>query len=743
MRVPNAGVVSTRTTTGITTTPLAVQTFRTTGNVADGAQVGGNNLTLTDASNGGTGTTINTTNGAISGGGVTGTVAQSIGRVTLGNADAANNDFGFNFDTIVNTNSTGQGSLRQFIVNANRLANTDLNQAVAGSAAGVENTIFMIPNAQLTAGVARIVISTTDLPEITDAFTSINGATQTTNIGNTNTAVLGTGGIVGIDNIALGQVAGPEVEIVDGDGRAIGLLVNANDVTIRNIAIYGFGNAVNSNTNGNIYTGAVLRTLVENSVLGTSATSFTDPGATARSGGDNFRSLGGDNGIIRNNLVGFSGSKGISLGDGSTGWTVTGNEVRGNAILDSAQDGIDIVNPGSGNALISGNLSINNGGVGIDGFQGAGGNNIVNNTVIGNGRGLPGSPETAGVRLYSSNNTVDRNIIFDNGGAGILVTDTSQNNLITRNSIYANGSRTNPEQIGIDLSETGQSVTTGTSVAGRGYVTPNDVGDGDAGGNGLLNFPVFESALIDTATNTVILRGWARPGATVEIFVAAPDPSGFGEGQTYLQTRVEGSGQDADGTTGTYVGSALTPSQPNVGTDNTNRFEFRIPLDGLSNGSLLTATATIGQNTSEFSNNATVANAVVGTRLSGTVYLDANANASRDSGEQGTGETDLFIKAVPLDNSGNPTGPAVAAAAVDPATGNYVFTNLSASRYRLVLDDNSTLSDVTPLNVGTRGYIGTEAATGTREATIAAQPEPITRKWRAELRPVSRLARHR
>lgn len=720
VRVPNAGVVSTRPTTGITTTPLAVQTFRTTGNVADGAQVGGNNPTQTDASNGGTGTTINTTNGAISGGGVTGTVAQTIGRVTLGAADAANNDFGFNFDTVVNTNNTGQGSLRQFIVNSNRLANTGLNQAVAGSVAGIENTIFMVPAAQLTGGVARIVVTTTDLPEIADAFTAINGATQTANIGNTNTAILGVGGNVGVGGIGLGQVAGPEVEIVDGDGRAIGLFVRANDVTIRSIAIYGFGNAVNSNTNGNIYTGEVLRTLVENSVLGTAANSFTDPGATARSGGDNFRSLGGDNGTIRNNVIGFSGSKGISLGDGSTGWTVTGNEVRGNGILDAAQDGIDIVNPGSGNALISGNLSINNGGVGIDGFQGAGSNTIVNNTVTGNGRGLPGSPETAGVRLYSSNNTVDRNIIFDNGGAGILVTDTSINNRITQNSIYANGSRTNPEQIGIDLSETGQDVKTGTSVAGRGYVTPNDVGDADAGANGLLNFPVFESALIDSATNTVVLKGWARPGATVEIFVAAPDPSGFGEGQTYLQTRVEGSGQDTDATTSSYVGNALTPAQPNVGTDNTNRFEFRIPL--LSVGSVLTATATLANNTSEFSNNVTVSNAAALTRLSGTVYLDGNANANRDSGEQGTNETGLFIKAVPLDNSGNPTGPAVAAASVDPATGNYVFTGLNAGRYRLVLDDNNTLSDVTPLNVGARGYIGTEAATGTREAIIAAAP---------------------
>lgn len=720
VRVPNANIVSTRPTTGAAATPVAVQTFRTTGNVPDGAQVGGNAPTLTDAGNGGTGTTINTTNGAISGGGVTGTVAQTIGRVTLGTADAANVDFGFNFDTIVNTNNTGQGSLRQFIINSNRLANTGLAQA--GQTSGVENTIFMIPAAQLTGGVARITIATTDLPTITDGFTAINGATQTSGIGNTNTAILGVGGTVGVGNIALGQVAGPEVEIVDGDGRAVGLSVNANDVTVRNLAIYGFGNAVNSNANANILVGDVLRTLIENSVVGTTATAFSDPGA-ARSGGDSIRSVGGDSGIIRNNLIGFSAGKGIALEVSSTAWNVTNNEVRGNGIGNPDLDGLDLENAGSGNSVVSGNLFIDNSGGGVDTSQGGGGNTIVNNTITGNGRGVGTGPETAGVRLYSSNNTVDRNLIFGNGGAGILVTPGVQNNLITQNSIYANGSRTSPEQIGIDLLETGQDVKTGTPVAGRGYVTPNDLNDADTGANGLLNFPVFESALIDSATNTVVLKGWARPGATVEIFVAAPDASGFGEGQTYLQTRVEGSPQDADATTSTYVGSALNPSQPNVGTDNTNRFEFRIPL--LSVGSILTATATIGQNTSEFSNNVTVSNAAAAlTRLSGTVYLDANANANanRDSGEQGTGEAGLFIKAVPLDNSGNPTGPALAAASVDPATGNYFFTGLNAGRYRLVLDDNGTLTDVTPLNVGTRGYIGTEAITGAREAIITAAP---------------------
>ena len=37
-------------------------------------------------------------------------------------------DFGFNFDTVVNTNNAGQGSLRQFITNSNALGNSGLAQ---------------------------------------------------------------------------------------------------------------------------------------------------------------------------------------------------------------------------------------------------------------------------------------------------------------------------------------------------------------------------------------------------------------------------------------------------------------------------------------------------------------------------------------------------------------------------------------------------------------------------------------
>ena len=69
-------------------------------------------------------------------------------------------DFGFNFDTVVNTKDTGQGSLRQALVNSNTLggeaslAQAGFRKDAAGAnqalPAGSETALLMIPAAQLT-----------------------------------------------------------------------------------------------------------------------------------------------------------------------------------------------------------------------------------------------------------------------------------------------------------------------------------------------------------------------------------------------------------------------------------------------------------------------------------------------------------------------------------------------------------------------------------------------------------------
>jgi len=204
--------------------------------------------------------------------------------------------------------------------------------------------------------------------------------------------------------------------------------------------------------------------------------------------------------------------------------------------------------------------------------------------------GAAGAPNGRGILIAnSSNNTIGGaaagtgNLIAYNSGPGVSVTGGT-GNLISRNSIYANTG------LGIDLAP--------------GGVTVNDSVDADAGPNDLFNYPILTTAVI--SGSNLMLSGYARPGSIVEVFVAESDPTGFGEGKTYLFTATEGGGLDSDAGTGNYGPGAINGLSQ--GTDTTNRFIFTVPLPGgVSAGTVMTTTATDGSNnTSEFSGNVTV-----------------------------------------------------------------------------------------------------------------------------------------
>ena len=70
-------------------------------------------------------------------------------------------------------------------------------------------------------------------------------------------------------------------------------------------------------------------------------------------------------------------------------------------------------------------------------------------------------------------------------------------------------------------------------------VTPNDVGDADAGANGLLNFPVLSSAVVNSTAQTTVAGSFDGLAAVdtyrIEFFAStAVDASGHGEAQRYL-----------------------------------------------------------------------------------------------------------------------------------------------------------------------------------------------------------------
>lgn len=224
--------------------------------------------------------------------------------------------------TVTSTGDTvavdGGVTLREAITSINNGANVNTDVVAVGSYGTNDTIAFAI----VGGGVQTINITGSPLPNLTRTVT-IDGTTQTTNIGDTNPGTLGTGGTVGVgpdgvagtgDDLVLPTVQAPEVQIRGSNSVLNGFDLSASNIVIRGLAIFGFVESnIRIGQNSNNF-------LIEQNVIGTTATSFTDPGAGMRSAAANIDATGGgvNGGIIRNNLIGFAAGPGI-LFEGQAG----------------------------------------------------------------------------------------------------------------------------------------------------------------------------------------------------------------------------------------------------------------------------------------------------------------------------------------------------------------------------------------------------------------------------------------
>ena len=240
--------------------------------------------------------------------------------------------------------------------------------------------------------------------------------------------------------------------------------------------------------------------------------------------------VGGTTSLLRNVIAG-NGGNGVEIGTGGGSVPPSSqNTVQGNFIGTNAQGSAPVANTGNG-VLIE------------DAFQ---------NTIGGTTSGAA-------------------NVISDNTGNGVAVTgNTSIGNGIEANSIFNNG------KLGIDL--------VGASDPANG-VTPNDNADPsatpavppdtDAGPNNLQNFPVLDPVSGNTVMGT--LNSTPSTQFRIEFFASdAADPSGNGEGQTFLGFVNATTGADGNATFSFTSPSAIggkfisaTASDP---TGNTSEF---------------------------------------------------------------------------------------------------------------------------------------------------------------------------
>ncbi len=532
--------------------------------------------------------------------------------------------------TVTSTANSGVGTLNEAIANANTNAGVDtIRFNIGGVGSHTISLTSTLP--QITEGV-YIDGGTQPGTVIGDLINGIphqlqisivNGAAISSGIRGSSTASgttirgLAIGGFnsygiefdSGADNISL--------EAVVVGANIGGTAANANDV---GIIFWDTDNTVvrNSLVAGNTTDGVVFRNDSNNNSIYQNLIGVNMSGTTAISNGDHnvyFRGSGGSNTIggtgfsFRNVLSGSKWGAHFWAGDNNElNYNYIGTDITGTSVISNTEAGLEVCAGANGtvqNNVIGGN---NNCGITLWGGSLTGWR-IVDNIIgtdltitedLGNG--------AAGVCVYTSVDctVIEGNVIVNStasvsstnintsgaNGAGIWLRESASETFISQNSIYNNAS------LGIDIGNNG---------------TPdlNDDGDGDTGPNNVLNYPVIESVYI--SGSDLCIEGWTGAGTSIEFYIADGDASNFGEGQTFLFSAVEGSGDDSDATQSTYGPAAINSILQGTYT-NENRFTFCEALVDLSTvptaSDNITATASIASGscidgfTSEFSGKA-------------------------------------------------------------------------------------------------------------------------------------------
>ena len=449
----------------------------------------------------------------------------------------------------------------------------------------------------------------------------IDGATQTTNIGDSNSGQFGTGGTVGTgsdgimstgDEPTLGKVNKPEIEIVGNSGIASGFNVTSSGVSINGLAMYGFS----ANT---ILTSSGLTGIsITNNLINLAANSLNAPTNLTQYGIQTNRSSQLE---INNNLIAHATVRGVMLGcrtSGTIQFSVHDNEFFGSVPRHIESDELS----GSSRCASSGSMNIYNNlvrdaivdGVSINLKDNTPNLSILttiqNNTIINSTyRGILNAEPVGNV-------TIINNIISNNSGGGVIYYyagaggggGVSFANRITKNAIFDNGG------LGIDLQS-----NDGSSAFG---VNPNDGLLNSMRMNMGMDYPIMSSAVLSGSNLTITGYVGSAPSdtdfgnSTIEFFLADDNPANqSGEaivGDGLSLPHGEGS---------VYLGSCVS----DVGDGD---FSCTLTVTGLgvSVGSSVTATATstvitaasattANNNTSEFSPNYTVtssANPVLG-----------------------------------------------------------------------------------------------------------------------------------
>ncbi len=556
VRVASATMASARS--GNTGALLGVLVYRTDAGsgsaVAVTNHVGGVKPSAPDPGTAGSGTVLNIGTGAYSAG-LSGT-AQAITPVTVASTDVGGIDFGFNFDTVVNTNDSGQGSLRQAIANANLLGG-DSGLVQVGLVKAMENLVFMMPNGSSAAGLRSTL----------NAFTTAAGSYMVATVALASSLPTVTAPLV-IDAQTQPGWAGKPIIELNGSGvggGGYGLIVTGGHSTVRGLIIDRFSYGVWLATAGS---NTVQGCWVGTSVAGNSA-SANIYGIYINGTSSNL--IGGSAAYQGNVISGNSGS-GMVVWIGSSSNVIQGNYVglnaAGSAAVPNADSGVIIfgsntvvggINAGEGN-VVAGNGANAGGASAAVSLNGTG--SVIRGNLLGTNAGGTATIASGGYGVYAgaSNTTVGGtaagagNTITGFALAGVGVVGNSVSGVaIEGNSIYGNTG------IGIDLNGDGVTPNTGSVNGGQ----PN-LG---------MNKPVITAAGLDSSATGLTVYGYVGTatsqapfaGARVAFFKALADASGAGQGQVFLGALTADSGGRFGGTLG-FAAGLLSVGDPLTAT---------------------------------------------------------------------------------------------------------------------------------------------------------------------------------
>ena len=389
---------------------------------------------------------------------------EHVTRVTLPATGSVKNvNFGFSYNVVTNMNTSGQGSLPQFIDSANASASTAAVMrfvpTVDTNGAGNWWHVDMASD-------AVVAISRADTTIDGTAYKNADGTVLDTMPGNiVEAAAVGAPDTDDEDMTA--AVAAPELQVsraTSGTPASRPVFrVSASGVTLKKLSITGGSDAVLMNTSS--ATGLVVEeNLIGVTPAGVDGLAYAgSSGATTginigqTSGAGTCTGAAGTSGTVRNNYVKvyrgkgvyFCGLTGLSLGD----WIVDGNTIDITGGTNTSKYGVQ--SSGSNYLTVTRNMMDEEGYYGIH-LNGGTGHVIAGNTIrkLNTGIYLLGAPSEV---------TVRGNVISDMADIGIRVTHAL-------NSIFSLNEISNAGTYGMRFEDSGAYpvTVTGNTITGSG-----------------------------------------------------------------------------------------------------------------------------------------------------------------------------------------------------------------------------------------------------------------------------------